>query len=184
MQHTEIGSAQRHLCAVQHIDSLLCLVFFLICEAFALDAGHIKHVEVRNGFLYGADFGVFAAAGGDIILDILRHGKSSGRDEHKGIAAVVRHAFAEGMYRSAVGEIAAHAYHQMIRSVSDVAQRYHVGEGLGRMKVSAVAGVDNRHAGVERSRHRRALNRMPYRQNIGVAAQHGDGVFQAFALCH
>ena len=50
------------------------------------------------------------------------------------------------------------------------------------MKVSSVAGVDHRHAGIERRRHGSAFHGMPYGENVGIAAEHRDGVLEAFAL--
>lgn len=65
-----------------------------------------------------------------------------------------------------------------------VAEGHQIGQGLGRMEMPAVPGVDHRHTGIEGSRQRGPGRRVPHGDDVGVAADHPDGVFDGLTLRH
>ena len=82
----------------------------------------------------------------------------------------------------AVEQVTAHADLHMVEPALFAAERYNVGQRLGGVQVTAVAAVYQRDLRIERSRHRRALDRVPHGDNVGIAADDRNGVLEALAL--
>ena len=84
------------------------------------------------------------------------------------------------MHGSAVFHIAAKPNRQPFERAFFIRERDKVGEGLCRVEVSAVARVDDGAFGIKRSRQRRAFHGVAHHNDVGIAADHANGVFQAF----
>ena len=82
----------------------------------------------------------------------------------------------------AVFEIAAKPDAKPVEPSLFPAQCHHVGQGLGRMQMPAVPGVDDWDTGIQRRGQRRTGDRMPHGDDVGIPADHPDGVFKGFPL--
>ena len=88
----------------------------------------------------------------------------------------------QGMDGPAVFEIAAKPDAKPVEPSLFPAQCHHVGQGLGRMQMPAVPGVDDWDTGIQRRGQRRTGDRMPHGDDVGIPADHPDGVFKGFPL--
>ena len=79
-------------------------------------------------------------------------------------------------------QITAQTDGQIIQSAHAAANGHQVGQGLGRVLVTAVTGVDHRNAGVTGSTQRCALLGVAHGNDIGIAGHHPDSVGYALAL--
>ena len=84
------------------------------------------------------------------------------------------------MNRPAVFEIAAQPDAQMIEPSFFLAERHHIGERLSGMEMSPVPRVDDGYAGIQRGGQGGPGHRMPHSDDVRVAADHPDGIFQGF----
>ena len=170
------------LFAVEHKNVLLRLIFLLALEALALDARHIEDVEVDDGVGEVVRNLIGTAVFLEDVDDIQRHAQLLGRDQHKGVALVLCQRLDQRVDGPAVEQVAADADLHVIEPALLAAERHDIGERLGGMEMSAVAAVDQRHLGVERRRHGGSLDGMADGDDVGIAADDGDGVLEALAL--
>ena len=81
-------------------------------------------------------------------------------------------------------QVAAHTHGEAGQPPLEGADGEQVGEGLGRVLVPAVPGVDHRHRREHRGHPRGALLVVAHGDDVGIAAHHPDGVGHGFALAH
>jgi hypothetical protein len=86
------------------------------------------------------------------------------------------------MNRSAVFKIPADDDRQALQFAFFLFQSVQVTEGLGRMLVSAVAGIDDGNIGILGHRLNRAVPVMAYHQHVSVTGNDPGGVGHRFTL--
>ena len=88
------------------------------------------------------------------------------------------------MHRPAVFHIPAKSDRQALQRTLFIRKRHKVGERLRRVQMPAVARVDNGAFGIKRRGKRRAFHRIAHHDQVRVAADNANGVFQALPLCN
>ena len=88
----------------------------------------------------------------------------------------------EGVHRPAEFQVAAKADGQMIQPPLALADGHQVDHGLGGMCVTAVTGIDHRHAGTLGGAQRRTLLGVAHGNDVGIVAYHAGGVGHRLAL--
>ena len=86
------------------------------------------------------------------------------------------------MNGSAELQVTAETYCKVIEASLFTLYRKQIGKRLRRVIVSAVAGIDDRHACIECCYKRRSLFRVPHCDNIRVAANHFYGIRNALTF--
>ena len=92
------------------------------------------------------------------------------------------HGFDERVDCPAVFEVAAKTDRHAVQRSFFVIQRHHVRERLRRVKMSAVACIDDGRCGIQRRCLGSTLHRMADGDDVGIAADNGDRILEAFAL--
>ena len=183
MEDGHIGFREGHLRRGEDVGILQADVILLVEEALALDAGHVEDIELRHGLLEARDLLI-----GDILRaehlvdDVVRDAQLLGRNQHEADALVPRERLDERVDGAAELEVAAQADGEVGEASLAAKDGHEVGEGLGRVLMAAVSGVDHRDAGIPRGPQRRALLRVAHRAHVGVAGDDADGVGDALAL--
>ncbi len=159
-------------------------VIFLVEEALFLHAGHVQDVQVGHGILQAAGLLVGDAVGLQHVLDdIIGYSQLFRADEHKADVLEAGHGLDEGVDGATKLQVAAQADGQVVQPAHPAANGHQVGDGLSGVLMAAVAGVDDRDAGITAGAQRGTLLGVAHGDDIGVAGHHTDGVGHALALC-
>ena len=86
------------------------------------------------------------------------------------------------MYGSAEFQVTAHPDGQVFKGALFPLNRQEVSQGLGRVIMSAVPGIDDRHRRAHGCNHRCAFFWVAHGDDIGIAANHTHRIGNAFAL--
>ncbi len=105
-----------------------------------------------------------------------------GGDEVHLDAFVGREGLDQRVDGAAEAEVAAEADGQVVDVAEFTVDGQQVGEGLRRVAVAAVAGVDDGHRGDFRGGQRSALDGVAHGDDVGEAGQDADGVLDGFTL--
>ena len=166
-----------------HVGALDRFVLVRVGETLLLDAGHVEHVGLgQNGLQLGV-LGLRDAGCLDLLDDLRGHAQDLGRD-------VVQPDVEEGqqarqrMDGAAILQVAQHGDGQAVDLAQLLADGEQVEQRLGGVLADAVAGVDDRLAGVLGRQRGRAGLRVAQHDHIGVAFQRADRVGQRLALGH
>ena len=158
-------------------------VVLLVEEPLPLDAGHIENIQTWHRFLQAAGLGIGnVAALQHVGDDVVGHPEFLGADEDKPHSLIADHGLDEGVDGAAELQVAAQADGQTVQGALAAADGHQVGEGLGGVLVAAVAGVDDRDAGVAAGPQGSALLGMAHGHDVGIAGHHPDGVGHALTL--
>ena len=116
------------------------------------------------------------------VRDELRQTKLLGGDENELYIFVSRHRRYERVDRSAVFQIAAETYREVIKRTLFAVDGQQVGERLRGMKMSAVSRIYQRHRRVHRRYHGSPLLRVAHGDYVGVAVDYLYCVGESLAL--
>ena len=184
VHHQQLLLGPVQLPAGKDVDALVPLVLQGVHEALPLDAGHVEHVQLGDDRLQAGDLGephvVLPHEGPHVLGD----GQLPGGDEEELDALELGHGLDEGVDGAAVLQVAAQAHRQPVHLPLQAGDGGEVGGGLGGVHVAAVAGVDDRHIGVEGGRLGGALHGVAHDHHVGVAGHHCNGILQGLALGH
>ena len=111
-----------------------------------------------------------------LVLDVLGDAQLLRRDEHEAVALELAQRGGQGVDRPAEFQVAAEADGQMVQPPLALADGHQVDHGLGGVCVPAVAGIDDRHAGIQGGPERRALLRVAHGDDVGIVAHHAGGI--------
>ena len=115
--------------------------------------------------------------------DVGRHRQRVRGDEVEAVAFELGQRLGERVHGAAVLQVADHGDAEVVQAALGFLDGEQIQQGLGRVLVGAVAGVEHRHVAGEFSGHaRRAFLRMAHHDGIHVGADHRDGVGQGFAF--
>ena len=182
MQDNHIRLCSLEFLHSQNVSIFLSQICFPTCKPFLLNPSHIEHIQFRQYFFQRSHFSERAAAGGQNILHIRRQFQFRCGNQNELVALEAGHCFNQGVYRSAVDEVAAKTDGQMIQTPFFTFQGEQVSQGLCWVQMSAVAGVDDRTVRRQSSCFCSTSDRMPHYENICIVADNLCGVFQGFAL--
>ena len=172
-----------HLFRSQNVAVLQADIVFLVEEAFLLDAGHIEDVKLRKGIVQAVDFlerNIVAAE--HILTDIAGDLEFLGGDEDKADVRITDHGFDQGVDRAPEFQVSAEADGEIVKPALQGTDGQEICEGLGRMLMAPVAGIDDRDRGHAGSDQRRAFLRMTHCHDIRVAGDHAGGIRDGFTL--
>ncbi len=130
------------------------------------------------------DFGsldLAAVFGDQLVDDMLGHAEARAGAEED-VRPEPRQGEDERVRRPAVFQVPPEGDLQSLDAVPLLEERIEVAEGLGGMLVAAVAGVDDRYAGVVGDDLGGAFPRVADDDDVGVAADYPGGIGDAFAL--
>ena len=145
MEDGHLFLGQLHPGAVQHETVLDAVEFVLVQETFFLHAGHVEHVELRHHFFHGLDLAVGdARALADVMLDVVGELEFLGCDQHDFDVLVAGQGLDQGMDGPAETQVAAETDRDPVDMSEFALDGQQVGQGLGRVAVTAVAGIDDR----------------------------------------
>ena len=88
------------------------------------------------------------------------------------------------MYRSAVLQVSAQPNGQVIQTTQLGFKGQKIREGLGRVEMTSVAGVDDRAVSRKSRSPRRAFLIVAHNKHVRIVADYFNGVLQIFALRH
>ena len=94
----------------------------------------------------------------------------------------IRHRLGEGVHCPAVFEVTDHIDRESVEGALSLADGVHVKEGLGRMLVGTVSGIDYRNRGNAGSDCRSSLHRMTHHNHIHIVGDNFDGILESFSL--
>ena len=107
------------------------------------------------------------------VEDVLRHRQRVRGDEEEAVAAKFRQRLGQGVDGAAVLQVADHSDVQVFKRALRLLNGEQVQQGLRRMLVGAVTGVQHRNAARKLGRQtRRALLRMTHHNRVHVGADH------------
>ena len=174
MQHGHVLLGVRHLRLIKDVGVAQTQVIILVEEALLLHAGHVQHVKVADDGDEILDLGIGAGVGGvDAVKHILRGLELVRTDEHEVDVAEAAQRLDQGVHGAAEGQIAAQADGQVGDAAEAGLQGGQIGQGLRRMHVPAIAGVDDRHGCGTGGNERRSFLRMTDGDDVHVV---GDGL--------
>ena len=117
------------------------------------------------------------------IENVLRHGQRVRRDKVEAIAVKFRQRLRQGVDGTAILQVADHRHVKIFQTALRLLNGEEIEQGLRRMLVSAIAGVEYRNTAGELGRQaRRAFLRVAHHDSIDVGADDRDGVGQGFAF--
>ena len=154
---------------------------FLFVEAFALHAGHVEDVGVAGGFFEAGQDLVAAAGFVELFGDVVGHGEA-GRGDEDEFGLVPFHGLGEGVDGAAVFEVAGHGDNELVQPALGFLDGNEVEQGLARMLVGAVAGVDDGHGGEFGQHAGGAVFGVADDDGVGVAGDDAGSIGQGFAF--
>ena len=185
VQHGHLLLGERHAAGVQHEAVLHPVEFVLVQEALLLHARHIEHVQLRDGLVEVVGLAVgHAHLVADILLDVVRQAQLVRGDQHDLDALVARQGLDQGVDGPAEAEVAAESDGDAVDVPEFPLDRQEVRQGLRRVAVGAVAGVDDGHGRYFRGIELGTLDVVAHGDDVGEAAHHADGVLHGLALAH
>ena len=147
MHDGEVILCHSELCFGKLVGILKALVLLTGLKALGLDSCHIENIEGRNCALKIFGLNILTAAGEEmIILHVIGDTKLLGRDEHEGNVLISGHCRNQGMYGSAIFQVATDTYNKVVEAALFLMYSKKVGQGLGGVEVSAVTCINDRHA--------------------------------------
>ena len=183
MQDGQVVLGVGQLVRRQDVGILQTQVVGFVEEAFSLDTGHVEDVEVRHRVLEGVSLLVLdVALVEDLGADMLRDLQLFRRDEDEFDVLIPGHGGDERMDGPAELEVSAAADDEVVETALFPGDGQEVGQGLGRMVMSAVARVDDRDVDVVRGHIGSALFRMAHRDDVGEALDGPRGIGHALAF--
>ncbi len=148
-----------------------------------LHAGHIQNIHLGHHLF---DAGVQAPRDAFLIEhieDVLRHRQRVRGDEVEAVAVELRQRLRQGVDGAAIFQVADHGDVQVLQTALGLLNGEQIQQGLGRMLVSAIPGVQHRNAAGELGRQTRgALLRVTHHDGINVGADHRDGIREGLAF--
>ena len=87
------------------------------------------------------------------------------------------------MNRSTEFEVAAKSDRQVVEASYFTLYGEQIGQRLGRVVVTAVTCIDNRHVTLHRGNQRSTFLRVTHCDNVGISTYNRNRVRNAFALC-
>ena len=182
MQHYAVFLGVVHLARVKYVASGQAFVDLGVFEALALDAGHVQHVQIRQGFFQVGGLRKRDAVGLHFFYHVLRQFELFGGDQHEAVALVAAHGGYQGVHGAPVEQVAADAYLEAAHVAFFAVYGKDVGQRLCGVVVAAVAGVDDRNRGRLGHYPGGARQVVPYGADVRVAAYHAGRVRKRFAL--
>ena len=161
----EVGGAQHELCL--HVG-----VFGRIQTLF-LHAGHVENIHVAHHLF---DAGVQAPLNAFFVQhveNVLRHRQRVRGDEEEAVAVKFRQRLGQGVDGAAIFQVADHGDIQVLELALRLLNGEQIQQGLRRVLVGTVTGVQHRNAAGKFGRQaRRALLRMTHHNRVDVGADH------------
>ena len=185
MQDGHLFLGQRHPGRIQHKTVLDPVEFVLVQETLLLHARHVEHVQFGHDLFHRLHLAVGdAGAFADVVLDVVGKLELLGRDQHDLDVLVAGQGLDQGMDGATEAQVAAETDRDPVDVSQFALDGQQVGQGLRRVAVAAVAGVDDgdgRHfGGIEL----RAFDVVTHRDEFGEAADHAHRVLYRLALAH
>lgn len=173
--------AFEHLVA-QAVEVLHLFVLAQVGEALALDAGHVEDVRAVDDLL--GELGLFVVVEVVAVAEVLvAVGHLEELRSHEVEARVEEgERLYEGVHRAAVLEVADHGDVDVVEGALGLPDGIEVQEGLRGVLVGTVAGIDDRHVGDLGGVAGGAFQVVAHHDDVGVVADHLDGVLQRLAL--
>ena len=182
MQDFHVLTAVAQHVATKDIGVFHPLVFHQVCEALALNAGHVDDVGIGDCLACEvALFHEFHTAGSAIFLVLHRHLQLFRSDEMEG-GRVFAHRHQQRMDRAAVFQVANHVDVQVVQSALGLVDGVEVQHRLGGVEVGAVAGIDDRSVGHLTRIQCGTFQAVAHHNHVSIVRHHLDCVLQCLAL--
>ena len=158
-------------------------VLLLIGKALTLYARHVQHVQLGNcGYQVGG-----LLVGHTVLVQhlgehVAGQAQLFGRDQHDLNTGVTGECVDQRVYGSAVLEVAAKAYGQIVESALFTVDGVKVSQSLGGMAMAAVARIDHGDGSIGCGYQRSALQGVTHGNDICIAGNDLCGICNAFAL--
>ena len=183
MEHHHVLVGELHLLRIENVAVLQADVVILVEEAFALHAGHVEHVKLRQHVLHLLHLAVGNVVGFEhAAAHIIRDAQLLGGDEHEIHARIARERLDERMHGAAEFEVAAKAHGEVFKPALAPPYGEQVREGLRRVLVAAVARVDDGHVRAVGGNAGRALLGVAHNGDVRIAGDGADGIRDALAF--
>ncbi len=183
MQDGEVSLRVLQLVRGQDIGVFQTQVVGFVEEPLSLDSRHVEDVQFRHGVFKGVGLHIFDIAFfEDLGADVLRDLQFLRRDEDELDVLIAGHGLQQRMDRAAELQVAAAADDHAVKAALLPGDSQKVGQGLGRMVVSAVARVDHGNVHVARRHIGRALFGVPHGDDVCEALHRPGRVRNALAL--
>ena len=183
MEHDHRILRKRHLGLVQDEAVLHPLELRLIQETLLLNAGHIEHIQLAHNGLHIINFLIINAIPvADLILHIGRQLKFLRSDENDLHILVAGKSLDQRVDGTSELEVAAETDGEIVQTAELTLDGQQVGQGLGRMSVGTVTGIDNRDGRDAGSIERSALDWVPHSNYIRKTADYPRGILDSLAL--
>ncbi len=182
MHDGQIGLGRLQLLHVQDVAVLEADVILLVEEPLPLHARHVQDVQLGHGILQGLRLLPAGARRVHLLLHVVRNLQLLRRDEDEADILVAEHGLDEGVDGAPEFQVPTETDGHVGQASLLALDGQQVRQGLGRMKMPAVAGIDDRHGGSLRRHDGRALLGMPHGDDVHIAADRADGIADAFAL--
>ena len=117
------------------------------------------------------------------VEDVLRHGQRVRGDKVEAVAVKFRQRLGQGVDGAAIFQVTHHRHVKIFQTTLGLLNGEQIQQGLRRMLVRAVAGVEYRNTAGKLGRQtRRALLRVAHDDSIDIGADDRDGIGQGFAF--
>ena len=144
MQDVHVIFGLFHPLRIQDIEILQTDIIFLVKETFSLDPGHIEDIQTGHNIVQTDIFLVADSLFLQIFRNVIRYPQLRRGDKDETDPFITGQGVDQGMDRAAEFQVAAETDGKIAQPSFQGTDGMQVGQGLGRMLMSAVAAVDDR----------------------------------------
>ena len=144
MQDEHVILCPLHPLRIQNIEIFQTDIIFLVKETFSLDPGHIEDIQTGHNVVQTDIFLIPDPLFLQLFCNVIGHPKLRRGDKDEADPFITGQGVDQGMDRAAEFQVAAEADGKIAQPSFQRTDGMQVGQGLGRVLMSAVAAVDDR----------------------------------------